>query len=379
MYRILILLLIIFPLKLLTAEVEIIANVNGEPISSLDVEKRVKLVNSLFSNKGIDKKELKFQMLKQLIDEMIILNEASRLNIKLNDEELNNAVVLFINQSFGLKAEEIKDYLNQHQIDANVLTRQIRCQLLWNKIIEARIVPFINGVSNEEVKNFQKQIEKPDHLITIKEWVTPNQHDAQDLVKGLHNESDFVPKFQIKKHKITVNLNQVKGELKNALEKLEIGEISDSIKSTEGYSVIKVIDKVKLDHGMLNSTLSLKQTIVNSSDNILEGLKKQKVNCSNFDTLANNFKLSNVKEFQVKIKDLNPELQILFSRTNINEIIEINEGNTQKLIMLCDVKSNVVNIETIKQQIYQQKIITQSSLLFDDMRRNSIVNYHNKL
>ncbi|MGL9759646.1 MAG: SurA N-terminal domain-containing protein, partial [Wolbachia sp.] len=88
MHKILILILIILPLRLLAAEIKIVADVNGEPISNLDIEKRINLINSLFGTQSVDQKEAKPQILRQLIDEIIIVNEAQRLNIELNNEEL---------------------------------------------------------------------------------------------------------------------------------------------------------------------------------------------------------------------------------------------------------------------------------------------------
>ncbi|MDR2609770.1 MAG: SurA N-terminal domain-containing protein [Rickettsiales bacterium] len=376
MRKILILLLIILPIRLLAVEIEIIADVNGEPISNLDIEKRVNLINSLFHTQN--GKELRLQILRQLIDEIIIVNEAQRLNIKLSDEELNDVVVSFLTQSFKIKDDEIAQYIKEHGIDLYILKKQIKCQLLWGKIIETRIVPFIN-ISDKEVNDAKGQIEKPDYLITFQEFIIPDQKDksmAEDLVKKLRDSNnDFIPEPPIKMRKATVNLNQMKGNLKSALEGLETGDIAGPVSLSEGYSIVKVIDKVQLDHVLLESTLKLKQVVVKSSESSLDDLKEQKVNCLNFDKLADNLKLPNAKEFEIKMRDLNPDLQALFSKTGVNEIVEFRENSTARLMMLCDIKSNTADTEAIKQQIYQQKIMIQSNLLLDDMRKNAAVSY----
>ncbi|NUX01522.1 peptidylprolyl isomerase [Wolbachia endosymbiont of Madathamugadia hiepei] len=376
MRKILILLLIILPIKLLAVEIEIIADVNGEPISNLDIEKRVNLINSLFHTQN--GKELRLQILRQLIDEIIIINEVQRLNIKLSDEELNDAVVSFLTQSFKIKDDEIDQYIKEHNIDLDILKKQIKCQLLWGKIIETRIVPFIN-ISDKEVNDAKGQIEKPDYLITFQEFIIPDQKDksmAEDLAKKLRNsDNDFIPEPPIKMRKATVNLNQLKGNLRNALEGLETGDIAGPVSLSEGYSIVKVIDKVQLDHALLESALKLKQVVVKSSESSLDDLKEQKVNCLNFDKLADNLKLPNAKEFEIKMRDLNPDLQVLFSKTEVNEIVEFRENSIARLMMLCDIKSNTADTEAIKQEIYQQKIMIQSNLLLDDMRKNAAVSY----
>lgn len=372
MHKILILILIMLPLRLLATEIEIVADVNGEPISNLDIERRINFINSLLGTQKINQKEVKSQILRQLIDEIIIVSEAQKMNIELSNEELNNAVTLFLTQSLKLKADEVDQYVKKHNIDLNTLKKQVKCQLLWNKIIEVGVVPLIN-ISDQEVNDARKQKEKPDYLITFQEFVIPDQKMAEDLVKKLRSSSN--PESSIKMRKATVNLSQLKGNLKDVLEGLEIGDVADPISLSEGYSVIKVIDKVQLDHTLLESILKVKQVVVKDSENLLSNFKEQKVSCLNFDKLADDFKLPSAKEFKVKMRDLNPDLQILFSKTSVNEIVEFRENSTAKLMMLCGIKSNAVDIEAIKQEMYQQKIMIQSNLLLDNMRKNAAVSY----
>jgi hypothetical protein len=368
----------VLPLRLLATEIEIVADVNGEPISNLDIEKRINFINSLFGIQSVNQKEAKPQILRELIDEIIIINEAQRLSIKLSNEELDNAIILFLTQSFKLKANEVDQYIKKHNIDLSILRKQIKCQLLWSKIIEVRIVPFIN-ISDKEVDDVKRQTEKPDYLITFQEFIIPDQKDkdvygiAEDLVKKLRNSNN--PESPIKMRKATVNLSQLKDKLKSVLERLEAGDIAGPVSFSGSYSVIKVMDKVQLSYALLESTLKLKQIVVEGSESLFSNFKEQKVNCLNFDKLADDFKLPNVKEFEIKMRDLNPDLQILFSKTSVNEIVELRENGIAKLIMLCDIKSNAADIEAIKQQMYQQKIMIQSNLLLDDMRKNAAVSY----
>ncbi|WP_264375092.1 SurA N-terminal domain-containing protein [Wolbachia endosymbiont (group B) of Carcina quercana] len=372
MHKILILILIMLPLRLLATEIEIVADVNGEPISNLDIEKRVNFINSLLGNQKINQKEVKSQILRQLIDEIIIVSEAQKMNIELSNEELNNAVTLFLTQSLKLEADEVDQYVKKHNIDLNTLKKQVKCQLLWNKIIEVGIVPLVN-ISDKEVDDVRKQKEKPDYLITFQEFVIPDQKMAEDLIKQLRSSNN--PESSIKMSKATVNLSQLKGKLKDVLEELEISDVAGPVSLSEGYSVIKVIDKVQLNHTMLKSTLKLKQVVVEGSESLLSSFKEQKVSCLNFDKLADDFKLPSVKEFEIKMRNLNPDLQILFSKTNMNEIVELRENSTAKLMMLCDIKNNAMDIEAIKQEMYQQKIMIQSNLLLDNMRKNAAVSY----
>ena len=283
MPALLILIFIMLPFSLSTTSIKIIANVNGEPISNLDIDNRIKLAIELSGNQNINQEELAPHVLKRLIDEIIILNESNRLNIKLSDKELNDFIVSFFTSN--LKSEEIDQYVEKYR-NLKDFRNQMQSQLLWNKIIEIRVLPFIGKISNEEIAIFSKQHEK------------------------------------------------------------------------------------------LNSTLTLKQTITENSKSVLKELKKQEINCTNFDELARVLKLNEVKEFQIKMNDLSYDLQTLLDQTSINEILEIKEGNNVKLIMLCNIESNSINRETIIQEIYKKKIMTQSNILFDNMRSTAVIHYY---
>ncbi|OCA06586.1 SurA N-terminal domain-containing protein [Wolbachia endosymbiont of Trichogramma pretiosum] len=372
MHKMLILILIMLPLRLLATEIEIVADVNGEPISNLDIERRINFINSLLGTQKINQKEAKSQILRQLIDEIIIVSEAQKMNIELSNEELNNAVTLFLTQSLKLGADEVDQYVKKHNIDLNTLKKQVKCQLLWNKIIEVGIVQLVN-ISDKEVDDVRKQKEKHDYIITFQEFVIHDQKMAEDLIKQLRTSNN--PESSIKMRKANVNLSQLKGNLKDVLERLEINDVAGPISLSEGYSVIKVIDKVQLNHTLLESILKVKQVVVKDSENLLSNFKEQKVSCLTFDKLADDFKLPSVKEFEIKMRSLNPDLQILFSKTNMNEIVELRENSTAKLMMLCDIKNNAMDLEAIKQEMYQQKIMIQSNLLLDNMRKNAAVSY----
>lgn len=175
--------------------------------------------------------------------------------------------------------------------------------------------------------------------------------------------------------KATVNLSQLKNKLKSVLERLETGDIAGPVSFSGGYSVIKVIDKVQLSYTLLETTLKLKQVVVEGSESLLNNFKEQKVSCLNFDKLADDFKLPSAKEFEIKMRDLNPDLQILLSKTSVNEIVELRGNGAAKLMMLCDIRRNAADIETVKQEMYQQKIMIQSNLFLDSMRKNAAVGY----
>ncbi|WFW29557.1 MAG: SurA N-terminal domain-containing protein [Wolbachia endosymbiont of Menacanthus eurysternus] len=380
---ILLLIIVIIPVRLLANKIEILADVNGEPISNLDVEKRISLINSLFYLQNNE--TLKFQTLKQLIDEIIIVNEAQNLNIKLSDKDLNDAIISFMTKNFKIKNNEVSKYIEKQNIDLNALKRHIKCQLLWIKIIETKVIPFIK-ISDEEICNVKKQMEELNWLVTFEEFIPNSNQENWDIYETaknfaerlLNNDNNFILEPAIKIHKLTVNLSQLKRNLKNVLENAKIGDIIGPIKLNKNYySVIRITDKVQLSYSFLKSTLKVKQVIIKNYKNLLNEFKKQKVDCLNFDKIVNNFKLKNIKEFEMKIQNLNPSLQISFKNAKINDLIELKKDDTIRLMLLCDIKNTSNIIEDIKQQIYQQKVLIQSNSLLDNIRKSTAISYFN--
>ncbi|WP_333023554.1 SurA N-terminal domain-containing protein [Wolbachia endosymbiont of Pentidionis agamae] len=363
--------LLLLPVSSFPISVKIIAHVNNTPISNVDVAKRTKLITLLFSNSD----HVEHEALKQLIDEIIILDEAKKLTIKLNTKELNDTVDEIFMKGLGVKKDKISNYISQNNLDYATLVKYVKSQLLRNKIIETRIVPFIN-VTSKEISDAKRRIERINSLITIQEFFIPtkNYELAEEIVDKLNKNlsiEDINKKysFTIKINDVTVNQNHLNDEVKKAL--VDIGSISKPIASNEGYTVTKIIDKTQIDYFLLESKLMLKQFISNDSKDI-DTLKKEQINCKNFNSVAKKLRLPAIKEFEVRMQDLNPKLQISLSKLNIDEVIDMQEGTVSKLIMLCEIKKGNTE-EEIKQKIFNQKVITQANIFFDKLYRNAII------
>ncbi len=374
------------------ASVQTVAVVNGELISSLDVEKRASSIR--YFNTKIDQDKSYKQALQDLIDEALLEDQAKKLRITINNNELNDAISLFLTE-LKLSHNEFSKQVKDSNVSYDTIIKQIKSQLLWDKIITLKVVPFIN-ISNEEVSNIEQQIDKSNVVLNILKVSIPNKSDdsyniAVDLTKELRNEEfeNVVENFTrstVSIQKEILNITQLPLKLQKILENLSIGDISDPVAIDNMYLIVKVTDKIKLDPSLTNTILNLKQIYLPSSQfeeyyKKLSDLKSQKVDCLTFNKAAEDLGLPEVEEIEIKMRELAPSIQASVQKLQIGEMIDIikdDKGNL-RLIMLCNIQKKYFNQhEWIKQKIYEQKVVMQSNTYFDNMRKNATIEVHNQ-
>ncbi|XGA08037.1 MAG: SurA N-terminal domain-containing protein [Wolbachia endosymbiont of Xenopsylla cheopis] len=369
------------------ASVNTVATVNGELISSLDVEKRMLFMEHL----GI--KTDQKQILQSLIDEVLIENQAKKLKISVSNNELNDEIPLFFKR-FKLNYDEFTKQVKNNDIDYHSIIKQIKSQLLWSKLSELKILSFIN-VSHEEVNNIAQQIDRASVIINVLEILIPSKSNnsyniAVNIVQKLRNNETFeaivkdYTEFSVSVQKEALNIMLLPPKLQNVLGGLNIGDVSDPIAVDGAYLVVKVTDKIKFDPSLLDATLSLKQIyLLNNQENFkeyyekLDDLKSQKVDCLMFDRVVENLGLPKVEKIEVKMEELAPYMQAPLQKLQVGEIIDIkdNKGNL-RLIMLCNIQKKYVDQrEWIKQKIYEQKVSMQSAAYFDNIRKNATITF----
>lgn len=388
MYKLTIIFLLLFytPISVF-ASVKTVAVVNGELISSLDVEKRMSSMEYL--GVKMDQK----QALQSLIDETLIENQAKELKVFISSDELNNEIPLFFKR-FKLSHDEFTKQVKNSGVGYDSIVKQIKSQLLWNKISELKILPFIN-ISNEEVNNIKQQIDKVSAIVNVLEILIPNKssdsyNTAVDIARKLRDNESFetiikdYTEFPVSIQREALNIIQLPSRLQKVLENLNASDISDPIAVDGAYLVIKVINRVKFDSSLLDATLNLKQIYLpNSQKNFneyyekLDGLKNQKISCLTFNKTAESLGLPKIEEIEVKMGELAPYMQASLQKLQVGEIIDTkdNKGNL-RLIMLCNIQKKYVNQhEWIKQKIFEQKVSTQSAIYFDNMRKNATITF----
>jgi peptidyl-prolyl cis-trans isomerase SurA len=117
----------------LTANEGVVAVVNDQPITSFDVEQRIKLTAILGSGKQLSRK----QALESLIDDVLKRNEIKRLNAKLTDEQIDAAIGKLAKGS-NTDLEGLTAKLKNVGISIKALRQQLYTNLAFNRVLSAR-------------------------------------------------------------------------------------------------------------------------------------------------------------------------------------------------------------------------------------------------
>tara|TARA_B100000212_G_scaffold79577_1_gene56707 strand:- start:1379 stop:2611 length:1233 start_codon:yes stop_codon:yes gene_type:complete len=376
--------------------------VNDEVISRYDVNQRVKLilVTSGIPSTEENIKRIEEQAIKALIDEKIQIQEAIKLEVPDSPDEIN---LMLDNIARGNQttAEGILESITSQGVNSETLLNQIKSELLWNKIVRGRFGSYIN-ISDEEVNIIYER--------TIQN-INNSQYDISEIFIGFEDESEEKEARELAeklteqlKNKIAfepvaqqfsqapssgqggfigwVSEGQLDPDIILNIKNLEIGSVSNPIKTVNGYYIIKLNGKseeggknpMKNQYDLISVSFNIEDEIIaiDFSNNF--------ISCKRLDSLLENY---NQKKVNVIGKRLLQELPKELHK----ELLEKNAGNALSprfseesidIILICDRKDDIgiqVNKDIIEDNIYSQKMGMMSRRHLRDLRRDAVIEY----
>jgi len=133
---------------------QIVALVNGQPITALDVEHRSKFIQ-LSTKKAPSRKEV----LDGLIDEILEINEAKRFTLEISDAQVDEAFSNVARSTAG-DAQKLAQVLASSGASADTLKRRLRAQMAWTSLVRGRYKASLE-IADRDVET-QLQQQKPD-------------------------------------------------------------------------------------------------------------------------------------------------------------------------------------------------------------------------
>ena len=245
----------------------IVAVVNKGVITESDVKARMDLIaasSGLKPSKELDDK-LRPQIIDMLVDEQLRSQEADRLNLKVDQKEVDSGFEQIAKQN-NIPGDVFKKALEQRGIKVNSMRDQIKAQIAWTKVVQKRIrskIEITDADIDSELDRLKENIGKDQYNIAeIYLPVTdPNKLSqaktfAAKLVEQLRAEPEAFPKAA-RQFSQSPGANQGKSigwvmqgvlakEVDAALPTLEKGSISSPIETSTGLYIIKLQDKRQL-------------------------------------------------------------------------------------------------------------------------------------
>ncbi len=253
--------ILIYSFNLQAKSIQIIAKVQNDIITNIDIENEIKYL--IFLNPKL--KELKIKNLENiaknsLITEIIKKKEIDKAYVDEKKENFFETIErsFLKSKNINSKSEFIK-ILNSKNLSYDILKKKLQIEALWNQLIYSKYSKNIRLNKDElrqniliQYKNENKKYDYNLSEIFFSENISESFNDTLNKLKKSINEVGFENTANIFSVSSTsknggligwVNELQISKTIKKEINKLNKGEISSPIKIGGGYLIIKINDK----------------------------------------------------------------------------------------------------------------------------------------
>ncbi|HHS48430.1 MAG TPA: hypothetical protein ENM99_00965 [Desulfurella acetivorans] len=216
---------------------KIVATVNDRPITMYDLKELAPFYHA--------KNEK--QLLNDVINDYVIEDIAKKDGIVLTDEDINQFIEN-VAKNNNLTKDQLEQKIEQQGLSYDYYKEFAKFNVYKLKVMQRIFAPTIQ-IDEQEIKNFYNNHPNLFNQSTVVLDIieTRNKADIDDAMKQLQLGASFdsvkekysVDKSEPKK----VYLSDINKQLQGIIEKMQVGQISPIIESSNGYFIIKVLDK----------------------------------------------------------------------------------------------------------------------------------------
>ena len=250
--------IIIFSSLLKADEVKIISKINNEIITNIDIENEYNYLITLNKSlKEISKEQVISFAKNSLIKEKIKKEEILKFYELNKKNETVDFMIEGIYRNLGLNSEnEFKTYLKSNNLKLDDVYRKIEIEAVWNQMIYQKFKDKIfidEGQLKEKILNNPTEVESLNLSEIVINLDNKNEINKKydELMKNINKYGfeESVLKFSISNSKNNsgkigwINKNNLSKKILNALEEINVGEITRPILVSSGILILKLEDK----------------------------------------------------------------------------------------------------------------------------------------
>ena len=241
----------------------VLARVNDDAITDFDLQQRVLFAirtTGLQDSPDL-RQRMAAQMLRQMIDERLQIQDAKRLGLKATDSEMQQRFG-DIERAAGMGRGQFKQYIQSTGVAFDIAIQQIEAQIAWNKILRRRVRPQVD-VSEAEVDDAlsraRTNVGKTESRVA-EIFVPVDRADMADeakrsadrIAEQLKRGAPFGAVAQQFSQGATAAAGGELGwvlpgsldpSLDAAVERLQVRQYSEPVRSTAGWHILYVIDR----------------------------------------------------------------------------------------------------------------------------------------
>ncbi|SMQ62338.1 periplasmic chaperone for outer membrane proteins SurA [Devosia lucknowensis] len=224
-----------------------IVTVNGEPISDVQVDQRLRLFRMEGNSTGRD------GALKQLIDEAIQLQEAKRLGINVSNAQVDEAF-LQISRNLNVSRDRLTQMLQQGGVSGTTLQDRLRAAIAWNGVTETAVVPQVQVSELELDQQAAAQLsdfQNFDYILKEVTFVGGSRSGQANQYRSSFAGCDTAVDLSLAYNDVAVvdigrrHATQLPDAIAKELAGLNVGGISKPRAVANGLSMLAVCQKVQ--------------------------------------------------------------------------------------------------------------------------------------
>ncbi|KZB63972.1 peptidylprolyl isomerase [Thalassospira lucentensis] len=384
------------------------AVVNDAPISVVDLIERIKLVaaSSNIPMSPQRSQEMAPQILQQLINEKLQLQEAERRGFEVTDADIERAQNL-IEQNSGLPPGGLDQFLAQNGIATETIRNQIRPQIAWQKLLGSmrREIQISDTEIDDNLERIRSNQGKPRNNVQEIFLPVDNPQDetkvyqnAREVIRALEQGANFgglARQFSASSSAANggnlgwLYSGEMAGELQQAVNQMQPGDVSDPIRTIRGYYILKLLDRRRGDANALTDVrLDLYQLFVpiaantpqdevNTKLGILQNAKENADSCQSLANVA----VDLGSEMSGKTGGISPNdlagpvrnAVANLDKGGISDLIKVDGGAL--LVMVCDKteESTLPDRENIRERLEMERLEILARRKLRELRRNAFI------
>lgn len=249
----------------ISAQVQaIVATVNDDVISMRDLGRRVSLViaSSGLPNTEQIQQKVAPQVLNNLINEKIMLQEAQKLGLSVDEKEIEQGFDHIASQN-KMTGVEFAKMLTRGGLDVATMHEQVKAQLAWTKVVQKKLQPQI-VISDRDIEDARERILSK---VGSNEYLAAEIYLPTDSTRSEKETRQLANQFvkEIKSGKVSffklaqqfskaagstkggdtgwLHEDQISDEVLSALKSTQKGKVTKPIKTIAGYHIFFLRDK----------------------------------------------------------------------------------------------------------------------------------------
>jgi peptidyl-prolyl cis-trans isomerase SurA len=382
--------------------------VNDEPISTYDIDARMRLVLTTAGQAATPESlgRIRHQVLETLIDETVQLQEAKRLGVKVEDLAIQNAIAT-IEKSNRLAPGTLVPNLTKAGVDISTLVAQIRATVAWRQVISSQTVSKVT-VTEAEIDQYLNDLGKKggsEYLLAEIFVAAPRPQDlplakatANDLIQKIRTGVQFptlarqfsqAPSAGAGGDMGWVEADQLDPRMATALKNLPVGQITAPVEVDDGIYILALRERRVFGAQGQEQTLydvrryympfdpRAPNTVKVAVLRKVQAADREVRTCDDMEPVAKRFGAQSNSMGEVRLADLPGPLRPYIEALKPGEktkVLPLTDG--VMVMMLCNKRVEAAGLpdrEKVRQTLLNRRIDVEARQYLRSLRQNALI------